>query len=157
MATEIERKFLVASLPPQVADRPGSAIRQGYLATDGPAEVRIRDDDGARSLTVKSQGTLVRTEVDLPLDAAAFDALWPLTDGARVEKRRIRAPLPGGLVAEVDAFGGVLAGLVVVEVEFGESSAAEAFAPPPWFGPEVTADPRFKNRALARAAGPPAV
>lgn len=155
MGTEIERKFLVASVPAPVGGQEGTTIRQGYLATDGPAEVRLRDDDGELSLTVKSQGTLSRTEVDLALDAEAFAALWPLTEGARVEKRRIRAPLPGGLLAEVDVFGGALTGLVVVEVEFGDASAAEAFAPPSWFGEEVTTDPRFKNKALARAPGPP--
>jgi CYTH domain-containing protein len=37
----------------------------------------------------------------------------------------------------------------VAEVEFESEAAADEFEPPDWFGPEVTDDPRYANRALA--------
>jgi CYTH domain-containing protein len=42
-------------------------------------------------------------------------------------------------------------------VEFASEEEAAAFRPPGWFGPEVTDDPRYRNRSLAEADRPPGV
>lgn len=145
---EIERKWLAGPLPDDVADRAGARIEQGYLTTgaDGP-EVRIRRRGGDSSLTVKGAGDLARTEVELPLSDERFEALWPLTEGRRVLKTRILAPLADGLTAEVDVYED--RALVVVEAEFKSVEEAREFAAPVWFGREVTDDPAYKNRNLA--------
>jgi adenylate cyclase len=148
---EIERKFLVDEPPPDLGEHPSSALEQGYLAIhDDGTEARIRRRDGQSILTVKSGGGLVRVEEELPIDDAVFERLWPLTEGRRLEKVRHLIPAePPGLVIELDVYGGDLAGLVVAEIEFASEEAAHAFTPPPWIGPEVTADARFKNQRLA--------
>ncbi len=146
-STEIERKYLVTALP-DLAGVPSSVLDQGYLALDGPVEVRVRRDGVAHVLTVKGGGGRERTEVELELSAERFAALWPLTQGRRVEKTRHRLPA-GELLIELDVYRGALAGLAVAEVEFPSRAAAEAFSPPSWFGREVTDDRRYRNAALA--------
>jgi adenylate cyclase len=154
MTLEIERKFLVADLPADVAEHPGHELRQGYVVTTADGlEVRVRATDGVPVLTIKSGGALTRVEVEVPIGVEQFAALWPLTDGRRVEKRRTRYPLDGR-TAEIDEFAGALAPLRLVEVEFPSEAAALAFEPPSWFGPEVTGDARYKNKNLA-LTGPP--
>jgi adenylate cyclase len=148
---EIERKFLVETPPADLGEHPSSALEQGYVAihADG-TEVRIRRRDGASVLTIKSGGALVRVEEELAIDDDAFERLWPLTDGRRIEKVRHLIPAgPPGLVIELDVYGGDLAGLVVAEIEFGSEADAAGFAPPAWLGPDVTSDARFKNQRLA--------
>jgi CYTH domain-containing protein len=149
---EIERKFLVTGSPPELGEHPSSTLEQGYLAIHGDGtEVRIRRARGASVLTIKSAGGLVRIEEELPIDNATFERLWPLTEGRRIEK--VRHLVPGGrsgdLLIEVDVYDGDLAGLVMAEVEFASEEDARAFAPPPWFGADVTHDGRFKNQRLA--------
>jgi adenylate cyclase len=148
---EIERKFKVAALPGRLLG-PGSEIRQGYLSVE-PVEIRLRARDDARELTVKSLGGLRRVEVALPLTPEEFDELWPLVT-AFVEKDRHLLEL-GDAVAELDVYSGKLSGLVVVEVEFASDEEAAGFAPPGWFGDEVTEDSRFRNAALAQAENAP--
>ena len=63
-------------------------------------------------------------------------------------------PLADGLKAEVDFYRGDLDGLCTVEVEFPSAAAAAAFAPPDWFGTDVTSDKRFKNQNLALQGRP---
>jgi adenylate cyclase len=150
---ERERKFLVRSLPPDLG--PAVEIRQGYLAVDGEVEVRVRDAGGAHVLTVKGGHGRDRTEVETPLEPRQFDALWPLTGGRRLEKARHRVPLDDDLTAEVDVYRGRHEGLRVVEVEMPTDRDPDDFTPPPWFGPEITGDPRFANATLAAASGPP--
>ena len=151
---EIERKFLLAAVP-SADGLAASRIRQGYVAVAGDGgEVRVRDRDGTCSLTVKHGTGVVRSEAETPISPDLFAALWPLTEGRRVEKRRLLVPLDGGLVAEVDVFEGALAGLVVAEVEFGSAEAAAAFTPPAWFGPDVSGDPGYKNQSLALRGAP---
>jgi adenylate cyclase len=148
---EIERKFLVDALPPDLDRHPASALEQGYLAIhpDG-TEARIRRRDGASTLTVKSGGGLVRVEEELEIDDAVFERLWLLTEGRRIEKVRHLVPAePSGLVIELDVYSGDLDGLAVAEIEFGSEADADAFAPPAWLGREVTGDARFKNQRLA--------
>jgi adenylate cyclase len=145
---EIERKFLVDELPGDLDWHDERALRQGYVALDGDTEVRVRDDDGSWRLTIKHGGGGRRVEEDMEVDARRGEALWELTEGRRVEKRRRRMAY-GSAMLEIDEYEGDLRGLLVAEVEFDDEAASDAFTPPDWFGSEVTEDGRYKNRALA--------
>jgi len=148
VALEIERKFLLAKTPADLADHPGTSIRQGYLAISENAEVRLRDKGGRFFEAVKIGRGLVRREFQIELDRPQFEELWPATQGQRLEKTRYRLEAEGHLL-DVDVFGGSLTGLMVVEVEFGDERDAAAFVPPEWFDREVTGDDRYANRSLA--------
>ena len=148
---EIERKFRVHDVPLPLGR--GVRVRQAYLAVDGEIEVRVRDRGGTYVLGVKGGRGLERTEVEVEIEAATFDELWSLATARRIDKTRYRLPT-GGHTAELDVYTGSLEGLVVAEVEFTNREEAEAFTPPPWFGDELTGDPRWSNAALA-TDGPP--
>ena len=148
---EIERKFLVRSLPDAFDALPSELIRQGYAA-DG---LRFRQK-GARYFETRKVGMgLVAEEHEREIDRDEFERMWPTTEGRRLEKTRTEVALDDGLVAEVDIFEGDLTGLRYVEVEFDDVETARAFLPPDWFGREVTEDPRYKNSSLARFGPPP--
>ena len=149
---ERERKFLVDELPDGLGDT--STISQGYLVRDDRVEVRVRDEDGERSLTIKGGRGEERVEVELELSTEDFDELWPLTEHQRIEKRRSRVDLRDDLVAEVDQYRGQLEGLLVVEVEFESEAEADRFESPEWFGAEVTDDDRYSNATLAEQGRP---
>jgi len=145
---EIERKYLVERLPPELDSCPSDRIEQGYLAiTEDGIEVRVRRYGERAFLTIKSGAGAVRLEEEIEIEEQRFCSLWPLTEGRRIEKRRYLVGLQDGVTSELDVYGGELAGLVTVEVEF-ESSAA-AFTPPAWFGRDVTDAPEYKNQRLA--------
>jgi CYTH domain-containing protein/CHAD domain-containing protein len=152
---EIERKFLVDHPPQGFKRHPHRRLAQGYIVSAGDdLEVRLRKNANKRILTVKRGGGRARDEYETPLDRASFDRLWARTGGRVVEKIRYAIPLPEGLIAELDVYAGALDGLVTVEVEFDSSEEAEAFAAPPWFGPELTEDARYKAQRLAEAGRP---
>lgn len=112
--------------------------------------MRLRRRGARAFLTIKAGAGRSRAEQELELDDDRFAALWPLTEGRRVVKRRYLIPAGGaGLTAEVDVYEQRLAGLVVAEVEFPNEAAADAFDAPAWLGREVTGDARWSNRALA--------
>ncbi len=153
---EYERKFLVlerrfdASREKRAALR--KEIRQGYLAL-APAQVRVREI-GRASYVLEIKG-----EDDLEIECGALDAAhgrllletYATRVAAIVEKTRYEIAAGfDGLAWEVDVFRGDNARLVVAEIETptkGYSLDPDAF--PDWIGPEVTADPRFKNKNLA--------
>ena len=145
---EIERKFLLSELPAAVAEAPSTLLRQGYLAIGPNDEVRIRDAGGAFTLTAKSGTGITREERETALTLAQFDALWPSTEGRRIEKRR-HVLAEEGLTYEVDVFEGSLCGLLLAEVEFHTLEDARGFEPPAWFGAEVTYDVGYSNASLA--------
>ena len=147
---EIERKFLVRELPPGLGEHRSEPIAQGYLAIapDG-VEVRIRRRGDATTLTVKSGPAMVRVEEEIPIGPERFAALWPLTEGRRLDKVRHHLPLDAGLTVELDVYAGELDGLVTAEIEFPDEAAARAFSPPPWLGEEVTGDAAYANQRLA--------
>jgi CYTH domain-containing protein len=152
MIIEIERKFLLTNVPDLITFGVGVQMRQGYIAQVNDVGVRIRITEHASVLTIKVGSGLTRTEVELPLSREQSDALWPHAVD-RLEKIRYRVEVDDH-VAEVDVYLGTLEGLHTVEVEFSSETAANAFVPPPWFGPDVTGDPRWTNAALARDGRP---
>ena len=152
---EIERKFLIPTLPENLARYPSAAIDQGYLAsTPEGVEVRVRRKGEGCFLTVKHGAKLARTEVELPISPAQFDELWPLTAGRRLRKVRYDLPGPGGLTIELDVYADSLAGLWTADVEFPDEPAAHAFEPPGFFGREISGDPAYRNEKLAREGLP---
>lgn len=146
--TEIERKFLLAKPPEDLEQHPAESIEQGYLAITETLEVRIRQKGHRRFLTIKSSGDRTRLEEEIEIDERRFQALWPLTQGQRLQKTRYRMP-SGSVTIEVDVYSGGLHGLIVAEVEFSSEAACEAFEPPTWFGREVSAHAAFRNQTLA--------
>lgn len=150
---EIERKFLLSVLPPEIVAIPGKQIRQGYLEInpDG-SEIRVRQKGDEFTRTAKSGKGKTRTEDERLITKAAFDIDWPNTEGRRIEKVRRKIPYetPQGTVTiEVDDYEGNLKGLRIAEVEFPDDEKSNQFQKPTWFGQEVTEDARYKNQSLA--------
>lgn len=146
---EIERKFLVDELP-DLGDRVKCEdILQGYLAVaeDG-TEVRLRRKGSRCFQTIKGSGDMVRTEYEIALTPEQFAALWPATEGMRVEKTRYEIGYQGQTI-ELDVYHGELEGLRTAEIEFKSVTESTAFEVPNWFGMEVTCDHRYKNKYLA--------
>ena len=151
--TEIERKFYLTGPPPFLKTLDPSLIQQGYLAIEKEGnEVRIRDESGVCSLTIKSPGEIERMEMELPLATSDFQKLWPLTKGRRIVKERFLYPYQGHQI-EIDRYLRALEGLYIAEVEFSSLEAAEAFAIPGWMGVEVTGNSHFKNKNLSTMPG----
>jgi CYTH domain-containing protein/CHAD domain-containing protein len=150
LAVEIERKFLITQLPPELRRFAHQRLRQGYLISAGDdLEVRLRARDGQTILTIKHGGGLTREEDERAIEPERFARLWPLTEGHRIEKVRYAIPAEEGLTIGLDAYTGALDGLAIAEVEFDSEAQAQRFTPPAWFGPEVTGDRRYANQRLA--------
>lgn len=145
---EIERKYLISSLPEHLDSYPCRTIEQGYLNTD--PVVRIRRDNDKYELTYKSKGLMARTEYNLPLNRKSYEHLLTKIDGRLIRKKRYMIPLSCRLTAELDIFEGELAPLVLVEVEFSSEEAANSFLPPKWFGEDVTFSGKYHNSQLSK-------
>lgn len=148
---EIERKFTVKTLPPDLEQYPCREIRQAYLSTD--PVVRVRQDGEDCWLTYKGKGFLFREEANLPLTPSACRSLMAKAGGLLIVKTRWCIPWEGHTI-ELDVFQPPLAPLVLAEVEFPTEEEALAFQPPEWFGREVTYDPSCCNASLSRGPEP---
>ena len=165
---EIERKYLVGSLPENLDAFPHVEIEQGYLCTS--PTLRIRRMGDSFILTVKEKmhsltSAIVNREEEFFLSSESYARLRGKCEGIMVEKTRYRIPLSSSspklgegdrsegvveeYVAELDIFHGRHEGLLLVEVEFPSLEAANAFTPPAWFGQDVSNDPRYRNSWLA--------
>lgn len=148
MAKEIEQKFLVVGETWREAATGSKELRQFYLATGDGRSVRVRVADGSQArLTLKFGGVgRIRDEFeyDLPLEDAAEMQAFAI--GTPIIKTRHIVPV-GKHVWEVDEFSGVLAGLVMAEVE--SAQPVPATERPSWVGREVTEDGTYYNLSLA--------
>jgi adenylate cyclase len=148
MASEIERKFLLAHAGWRNEVASSQRIKQGYLSRAANAAIRVRVHGASAELNVKStRDGIHRQEFEyaIPLhDAEAMleeVALRPWIDKTRHLVRR------GGHLWEIDEFHGANTGLVVAEIELAH--ADEEFERPDWLGEEVSTDPRYYNSNLS--------
>ena len=149
---EIERKYLVASLPEGLEGFPHTEIEQSYLCTSPTLRVRRMGDDYI--LTVKEHlredsSAIHNREEEFSLTRDSYLKLRSKCEGRTVQKTRYRIPLADGLTAELDIFHGDHEGLLLVEVEFPSTEVADRFVPPAWFGIDVSLDPHYRNSFLA--------
>ena len=145
---EIERKYLIDTLPDHLEQYECRQIEQGYLNTD--PVVRIRKSNDKYTLTYKGAGLMCREEYNLPLNSESFAHLKKKIDGILIEKKRYLIPLTEKLTIELDVFEGKLAPLVLAEVEFETKEDAERFVPPEWFGEDVTFSSKYHNSTLSK-------
>lgn len=163
MNLEIERRFLFDTLPAEAPVKTYE-IEQAYLNRKPVLRIRrkmrISDTgtaqesaaaDTSYECTYKGRrtGAIGKEEVNLPLNAEAYEHLKRKADGIILHKTRHVYDLGGGLKAEADVFGPPYEDLKIVEVEFDSEEAAAAFTPPDWFGEEITGVKRYSNASLA--------
>jgi adenylate cyclase len=153
MGIEIERRFLVRGDAWRGGVTATHRLRQGYLAREDGVAVRVRVTDSAARLTIKGPGGLERPEFEYAIPAPDAEAMLArFCAGRSIAKTRHDVPCDG-LVWEVDVFDGVLAGLVIAEVEL--PAVDHPLHLPAWAGREITGDARYANAALASASAPP--
>ena len=151
MANEIERKFLIKSLPD---DMSGITMRQGYLQPEKERAVRIRtvEKDGSKKgvLTIKGMGSksgMSRYEFETEIPVPDADHLLSLCDQPLIEKTRFKYDHEG-LIWEIDEFHGVNDGLIVAEVEL--ESEDQQLNKPDFIGDEVTGQIKYYNMMLLK-------
>ena len=157
---EIERKYLLTGMPPAMPGVTVSTLTQGYVPGERLVErLRVTEQNGQHRYfrTVKVGTGLVRTELEEETTRAVFEAMWPLTKGHRLTKRRHVVPADaadadgaGTLKWEIDEFTD--RPLVLAEIELPDEAVEVVL--PAWLAPvvdrEVTGDPAYANFNLAR-------
>jgi CYTH domain-containing protein len=140
-------------LPAGIARYPSQEIDQGYIPGFQVRERvrRIREGDAVSYFRTVKLGTgIEKFEFEEPATEAFFDAVWPLTLGHRVRKRRYRVPGERG-EWEVDEFLD-RPDFWLCEIELDHAS--ERPQPPAEIAAviirEVTEEPGFSNFRLSR-------
>ena len=148
MAKEIERKFLVKGDSWRGLVE-GSVYRQGYIATQDKAAVRIRIVGEKSYLTIKGPSIKYsRLEFEYPIPVEdAQEMLEALCERPFIEKIRYKIQ-SGGLIWEIDEFDGVNKGLILAEVELTDEN--QEIELPSWIGQEVSHDSRYFNSNLVK-------
>ncbi len=148
---EIERKYLLRGMPQSMPEAKIKEITQGYLPGTRLIERlrRVRSEWMERFFrTVKSGTGMVRTELEEECTRDVFEALWPLTEGRRVEKRR-HVVADGSLYWEIDEFTD--RELVLAEIELPSADITADF--PAWLlsmvERDVTGEGAYVNSSLA--------
>ena len=146
---EIEKKYLIKNLPPDLNGFNFKQIEQAYISFE--PVIRIRKSDNEFYLTVKGKGHLAREEFEIKISGDEYCNLLKKTEGLIISKKRYIIPLDNNLRIELDIFENDLKGLIVAEVEFNTIAESEIFIKPEWFGDDITFDPSYKNNNLAKS------
>lgn len=150
---EIERKYLLRELPRFPKPIEILEVDQGYIpGTKVLERVRRQQSDTGvvRYFRTMKIGTGVeRVEMEDETDERLFKHLWALTEGKRVKKRRY-VVANGDDTWEIDEF--LDRQLVLAELELERADSPVTI--PDWLKPvlvrEVTDEPGYTNRSLAR-------
>ena len=152
--TEIERRYLLERLPVEALGAPSVEIVQGYLPGEALVERirRVRSPDGTEHWfrTVKVGSGLRRVELEEQADANVGRAMWRLTKGRRIHKRRYSIHESDAVVWEIDEF--LDRRLVVAQIELPDVETPVQM--PSWLravlNREVTDETKYANIRLAR-------
>lgn len=153
---EIERKYLLSSLPEHVRGHLAIEIDQGYVPGERLHERLRRTKTPAGPTgelrwyrTIKLGKGVSRIELDEETSREIFARMWSLTKGRRVRKRRWKVP-EGERTWEIDEF--LDRELTLAEIELPTEDTEVVI--PEWLAPhvvrDVTDEPDYVNLNLAR-------
>tara|TARA_B100000683_G_C12093956_1_gene392266 strand:+ start:76 stop:549 length:474 start_codon:yes stop_codon:yes gene_type:complete len=148
MAIEIERKFLVKTIPENQIQY-SHHIKQGYIVSDKDKVIRVRQKENDYFITIKGNKVgISRFEFEYPIPKPDAKKLFKHFCGKKlIEKIRHYIEYEG-CTWEVDVFCGENAGLVIAEIEL--ESENQEFHLPNWVGSEVTYQEKYYNMNLIK-------
>jgi CYTH domain-containing protein len=144
----IRRRFLLASSLARLIQRERGGLRQieGFFPEQRDRSSWVRLEENRALLILKTTGpngeAEEQTEVPVGHAHALLDACAGEIDYTRT-KLRI-----GDRDALIDQFNRPR-DLHFITVEFDSEANSRGFHPLPWFGPEITAEARYSNQAIA--------
>jgi len=150
------RRYLIASSLARLIrkERGGNRLTEGHFPNqaDRSSFVVIDGDKGSLVLVTSGGGIPVEERTDVPRTHA--EALLDVTPG-KVDYVRSTLSI-GAREVRVDRF--VTPGpLDLISVDFDKEDDSRDFRPLPWFGPEVTGEAGYQNRAIALEGLPPSL
>src|SRR5579884_616096 len=148
---EVERKFLLATVPPDVTFRadiidlyiPNTTFRLRRMQTKREVTLKF-----AQKLRVHPDDARVILHTNFYISEAEYALLASSLPSHRLEKRRHMLQ-SGAIPVAIDQFQGPLEGLVIAEIDFGPNGDPASFAIPSFALAEVTDDERFTGARLA--------
>jgi CYTH domain-containing protein len=145
-----ERLFLIAPslvrliLRERLVSRP---VVEGYLGPAGERTHFVRLEPSGCNLVLQAAGPEGVSEQRTKVPSAQAEALLEVCAG-KIGYRRTHIRVGSGAEALLDRFEEP-GSLDLVIVEFDHPAEAQAFAPPGWFGPEVTRDASYQKARIA--------
>lgn len=148
MALEIERKFLIKTIPLDISQYPHKEIIQWYFndPTSGKS-IRVRHIWDEYKVTRKKWHGLVREEIEAAITKEEFDQFRFQVENHFLEKTRYYIPYEW-LIIEFDIYKN-LQDLKTAEVEFASKRDAKKFIAPERFGEELTTMREASNGYIA--------
>jgi adenylate cyclase len=144
MSLEIERKFLIAHDGWKACVTRHARITDGLISMFNGRKTRVRIMDGHATITIKGEYMgLARSEFEYAIPVSdAEQMLRTMCDDRILEKTRHYAPYRG-LTWEIDVYEGLLAGVVIAEVELDRPDRSLEL--PDWVGGEVTGNVKYRK------------
>jgi CYTH domain-containing protein len=150
---EIERKFLIKTLPENINKYPSKKITQWFFKDKNNKTIRIRKAIMKNKIeyfqTIKKWHWLIRKENEINLSKEDFDKMWKKVWKRYLNKTRYIMPYKWKKI-EVDIYEDKLKWLITAEIEFNTLLESRNFIVPKWFGKEITEDRKFTNANLAK-------
>lgn len=149
--SEIERKWLLKTIPSMVLEGIRSEVVTYYLSVDPEVRIRKRKLEGSNEyeyflLDIKSDGTISRDEVTIKLNEAQFDQLAKMVGKDAIIKDYYLLDIQNGYKLELTVVDpGSDTEFIYCEVEFEEEEDAARFLLP-FEGEEVTSNSYWKMK-----------
>ena len=142
--TVVRRFLLASSLARLIArDRGSNSITEGYFAgQQGQVSYVALDAERAGLVLTSEAAGSAPMEERTEIPRAHAEALLDVCAG-RLTLERSTLPIDGGAEVLIERIAQPRA-INTVTAEFHNPDEAQAFTPPPWFGPEIT----DRSRAL---------
>jgi CYTH domain-containing protein len=154
---ELERKFLIKSLPDNLFTYKKHEMAQAYISIDditkSSTRIRKKDDKYIKTTKIPNPQGKGNLETEAFVTREEYNEAIAHHIGFVVEKTRYLIPYQKFTI-ELDIFHGELDGLIMAEVEFENEKEADAFDIPDWFSQDVSHDKRFANKNLCRNGKP---
>ena len=145
---EIERRWMVKSVDPDVMRYRARSIVQGYFEAAKDSSFRIRLIDAARAILTKKSGRgIERTEDEKEIDLALGNYILAAAPYKLHKQRRVISH--NGHDWELDTFEGNLVGFMLLECECASVEEAIQLTLPPWIKEAVEVTDSLTNYHLA--------
>ena len=146
MAIEIEKKFLVKTIPENDIQY-SHHIKQGYIVSDKDKVIRARQKGDDYFITIKGNKVgITRFEFEYPIPKSDAQELFKHFCGKGLIEKTRHYVEHESHTWEIDVFHGDNEGLVVAEIEL--ESENQDFTLPSWVGSEVTYQEKYYNMNL---------